>query len=106
MNISVTFHIQVNIYSTGKKYRMLVDHYYSSEQVERFKIHGKNERYVLMEKRLYLHRQPWKILEGKIDTTNIEQSSMAIRDIQDAIDRYLDQRKKNNQDEGHILPKQ
>jgi hypothetical protein len=104
MNISATFHIEVKVFRTGKKYRMLVDHYYSSAQVERFKIHGKNERFVLMEKRLSLHKQPWKILEGTIDTSNVEQAAMAVRDIQDAIDDYLKQRKNNIQDEGHVLP--
>ncbi len=83
---------------------MLVEHYYSSPQVERFKINGKNDRYILLEKRLSLHRQPWKIIEGQIDTSNIEAAAMAVRDVQDSIDRYLDQRKKNSTDEDHVLP--
>jgi hypothetical protein len=104
MNISVTFHITVDVFRSGKKYRMLVEHYYSSPQVERFKINGKNDRYILLEKRLSLHRQPWKIIEGQIDTSNIEAAAMAVRDVQDSIDRYLDQRKKNSTDEDHVLP--
>lgn len=104
MNISVSFHITVSVYRSGKKYRMLVEHYYSSPQVERFKVHGKNERFILLEKRLNLHRQPWKIIEGQIDTSNIEAAAMAVRDMQDSIDRYLDQRKKNSTDEGYVVP--
>lgn len=101
MNINVTFHISVDVPKKGK-FRMEVEHYYSSPQVERFKIKGKNDRYILMEKRLELKRQPWKVTKIDINTTNYQEASMALRDMQDAIDRYLDQ--KGNATEGHILP--
>lgn len=102
MNINVTFHISVDVPKKGK-FRMEVEHYYSSPQVERFKIKGKNDRYILMEKRLSLKRQPWKITKIDLTSTNYQEASMALRDMQDAIDRYLDQ--KGNATEGHILPK-
>src|SRR5687768_2775072 len=102
MNINVTFHIVVDIYKKGK-YRMLVEHYYSSDQVERFKVKGKNDKYILMEKRLDLHRQPWKMLDLDIsDSSDIKATTQSIRDIQLAIDRYLEQR--DGEREGHIIP--
>lgn len=105
MNISVTFHISVSHRKTGKTFRMLTEHYYSSPQVERFKINGKNDRFILMEKRLDNHRQPWRIVEGEIDSSNVEQTALAIFDIQVAIDKYLDQRKREGGGvEGHSLP--
>lgn len=78
---------------------MEVEHYYSSPQVERFKIKGKNDRYILMEKRLELKRQPWKVTKVDITTTNYQEVSMALRDMQDAIDGYLKAREKNKEGE-------
>jgi hypothetical protein len=103
MNIDVTFHISVDTKSKGR-FRMEVEHYYSSPQIERFRVNGKNDRYILMEKRLDLKRQPWKVTKVDINTTNYQEASMALRDMQDAIDRYLDQR--DNATNGHVLPKQ
>lgn len=80
---------------------MEVEHYYSSPQVERFKIKGRNERFVLMEKRLELKQQPWKVTKVDINNTNYEEAAMALRDMQDAIDNYLD--KRNGETEGHIF---
>ena len=91
MNISDRFHIDV---TTAKgKFRMEVEHYYSSLQVERFRITGKNDRHILMEKRLELKRQPWKLTKVDINSSNYQQAAMAIRDIQDAIDNYLNRDK-------------
>ena len=91
MNISATFHIEV---TTPKgKFRMEVEHYYSSPQVERFKIKGKNDRHILMEKRLELKRQPWKVTKVDINTGNYQEAAMALRDMQDAIDNYLNRHK-------------
>ena len=69
---------------------MEVEHYYSSKEVERFKIKGKNNRHILMEKRLRLKRQPWKVTKIDINNINYPEAAMAIRDMQDAIDRYLE----------------
>ena len=102
MEISITFHIVTMVFGTGKTFRLLVEHYYSSDQVERFKVFGKNERYVAMEKRLQIHRQPWRIIEGDIDTSNIETAAMAIKNIQDALDDYLKAKKINNYSNGYI----
>lgn len=102
MNISVTFHISVKTWNTQKVYRMLVEHYYSSVQVERFRIKGKNDREILLEKRLTVHKQPWKIIQGNIETTDIKQAALAVRDTQDAIDFYLDLRKNYPQNEGYV----
>lgn len=74
---------------------MRTAHIYSSEQVERFKVFGKDERFIMMEKRLSLHRQPWKITSGNIAISNIQEAAMAVQYIQEAIDEYLDKRKKN-----------
>lgn len=101
MNINVTFHIGVRVWNTQKVYRMLVEHYYSSLQVERFRIKGKNDREVLMEKRLNINKQQWKV-SGIIDTTDIKQAAMAVRDTQDQIDYYLEARKTNPQNEGYV----
>lgn len=90
MNISVSFHIQISTRKRGR-FRMEVEHFYSSDQVERFKIHGKN-RFIIMEKRLAVKRQPWKITEGQFNTSDIQEASMAIRDMQDSIDEYLKKR--------------
>ena len=57
MSSSNLFHILVDTAAKGK-FRMEVEHYYSSSEVERFKINGKNGRYILMEKRLKLNGQP------------------------------------------------
>ena len=103
MNINVTFRISVHTRTRGT-FNMEVEHYYSSPQVERFKIKGKNDRYILMEKRLDLKRQPWKVTKIDINTTNYQEASMALRDMQDAIDRYLDQR--DGETKGKVLPKQ
>lgn len=103
MNISVTFHIQLTLHKTGKRYRMLVEHYYSSPQVERFKIHGK-EKFILMEKLLDRHKQPWKITQGDFDLANVQAAALAIKDMQDAIDNYLTERKNDNRIEGHVTP--
>ena len=73
---------------------MEVEHYYSSPQVERFKIKGKNDRHILMEKGLELKRQPWKVTKLDINTDNYQEAAMALRDMQDAIDNYLNQDKK------------
>jgi hypothetical protein len=102
MNISVTFTISIVAYNPYKKYQMRVEHYYSSVQVERFRIAGKDERVIELEKRLALNKQPWKIVKGDIDTSNVERSAMAIRDVQDSIDDYLEQRKSDPQNEGHV----
>lgn len=89
MNIRSSFHIEVR---TAKgKFRTEVEHYYSSPQLERFKIKGKNDRHILMEKRLELKRQPWKVTKVDINTDNYQEAAMALRDIQDAIDNYLNQ---------------
>ena len=98
MNINVTFHISVTTKTQGR-FRMEVEHYYSSPQVERFKIKGKNDRYILMEKRLQLKRQPWKVTKADITTTNYQEVSMALRDMQDAIDGYLKAREMNKEGE-------
>ena len=74
MNIDVTFHIVVGKYDKGKTYRMLVEHYYSSPQVERFKINGNGQKFIRMEKRLNIHKQPWKVIDGTVDLSNVEQS--------------------------------
>lgn len=105
MNIAVTFHIEVRAYQTNTSYRMLVEHYYSSPQIERFKINGKGERFIKMEKRLSVHKQPWKIIEGEIAPENVKQAAMAIVDIQNSIDKYLAQRKEDDPKEGHIIPR-
>lgn len=72
---------------------MEVEHYYSSTRLERFNIKGKNNRSILMEKRLELKRQPWKITKLDINTINYEEAATALRDMQEAIDHYLDKRK-------------
>lgn len=81
---------------------MLVEHYYSSVQVERFRIKGKGDREIVMEKRLNINNQPWKIVQGNIQSTDIQEAAMAVRDIQDAIDYYLVARKSNTQNEGYV----
>jgi hypothetical protein len=102
VNISIKFHIATMVFGTGKTFRLLVEHYYSSDQVERFKVFGKNERFVAMEKRLQIHKQPWKIIEGNIYTTNVEVAAMAIKNIQDALDDYLKAKKLNNYSNGYV----
>lgn len=88
-----TFTIVVKKMNTPTVFTMKVDHVYSSEQLERFKVHGKNGRYVIMEKRLLNNRSPWKITDG-VPTglktkEEFESAAMAIRDIQDKLDNYL-----------------
>lgn len=102
MNISVTFHITIRTWNTRKLYRMLVEHYYSSVQVERFRIKGKGDREIVMEKKLNINSQPWKITQGDIQSADIQEAAMAIRDMQDAIDNYLEARKTNPQNEGYV----
>lgn len=80
---------------------MLVEHYYSSPQVERFRIKGKNDREVLMEKRLNVNKQQWKV-SGIINTNDIKEAAMAVRDTQDQIDYYLQARETNPQNEGYM----
>jgi len=99
MSSTNIFHIVVDVKDKGR-FRMEVEHYYSSKEVERFKIKGKNDRHILMEKRLRLKRQPWKVTKMDINNINYPEAAMAIRDMQDAIDTYLDQ--KGNATSGHI----
>ncbi|MEJ8843863.1 hypothetical protein WG954_15840 [Lacibacter sp. H375] len=91
MNINVSFYITVDTTTKGR-FRMEVEHYYSSPQVERFKIKGKSDRFILMEKRIELKRQKWKVTKAEINSTNYQEVSMAVRDMQDAIDNYLSKR--------------
>lgn len=91
MSSTNIFHIIVDTEAKGK-FRMEVEHYYSSKEVERFKIKGKNDRHIPMEKRLRLKRQPWKLTKIDINNINYPEAAMAIRDMQDAIDRYLEAR--------------
>ena len=102
MNINVTFHIHVRQWQSTKLFKMLVEHYYSSVQVERFRIKGKGDREVLLEKRLNVHKQQWKIIKGEIDTNDIQQSAMALRDTQDRIDDYLTLTKNYPRKDGYI----
>jgi hypothetical protein len=88
-----TFIILVKKRNSPQVFKMNVDHIYSSEQVERFRVNGKNGKYVIMEKRLLNKKQPWKITGGvptglKTDA-QFEEAAMAIRDIQDKLDTYL-----------------
>ena len=103
MTIYDTCHISDYTKTIGR-FRMEVEHYYSSPQVDRFKINGKNDRYILMEKRVELKRQPWKVTKVDINTTNYQEASMALRDMQDAIDRFLSQ--SDGATQGHVKPKQ
>jgi len=98
VNISVSFHITISTRKRGR-FRMEVEHFYTSVQVERFKIKGK-ERFIMMEKRLALKRHPWKITKGQFNTTDVQEAAEAIRDIQDDLDRYLNQR--YNKTEGYF----
>jgi hypothetical protein len=88
-----TFIIVVKKRNTPDVFRMTADHIYSSAQVERFKVYGKNGRYVIMEKRLLNKQQPWKIVSGVPmglkTNAEFEAAAMAIRDIQDKLDDYL-----------------
>jgi hypothetical protein len=102
MNISIKFHITIMVFGTNKTYKLLCEHYYSSDQVERFKVFGKNDRYVAMEKRLNIHKQPWRILEGDIDLANVEMASVAIMNTQDSLNDYLKAKKENNYTNGFI----
>ena len=98
MSSSNLFHIIVTTAANGK-FRMEVEHYYSSPELERFKINGKNERYILMEKRRKLKRQPWKVTKIDVNSINYQEAAMAIRDMQDAIDNYLEEKEKNKETE-------
>ncbi len=102
MKMDVTFHITVDTKTKGR-FRMKGEHYYSSPQVERFKINGVNNRFILMEKRLRLKRQPWKVTKVDVPASNIQEAAMALHDMQDAIDQYL--KRKGGETEGHVLNK-
>lgn len=80
-----------------KVYHMEVQHIYSSEQVERFRILGK-DRSMMMEKRLVGKTRQWKIVDAprEIGLSQIEAHASAILQMQNAIDRYLDDRAGKN----------
>jgi hypothetical protein len=92
MSSNATFHIIIDTKVKGR-FRMEVEHVFSSPQVERFKIKGQNNRFVLMEKRLNLKRQPWKVTQLEMSSTNYTEAAMALRDMQDAIDAYLEEKR-------------
>lgn len=89
--ISVMF--QIVIPSLPRNYRMMVEHFYTSDQVERFRIQGK-EKQMIIEKRLKESRK-WKILEGAPLPKNPgdeDQLALHILNIQRSLDRYLEER--------------
>lgn len=72
---------------------MLVNHYYSSDQVERFKIEGR-DRWIKMEKRL-LHKgtgNGWKLIDGSIISRYNTHIPSVLVQITGAIDQYLESR--------------
>lgn len=82
----------IGFHSEKHFYRMKVEHYYSSSQVERFKILGKGERFLLMEKRiLESSNRAWKII-SELKTENPAQAAADIYAIQDCLDKYLKSR--------------
>ena len=92
-NLSENFQIQVTVYPENKIHRLAVNHFYTSPQAERFKIHGRNNRFIILEKRVEGRKQSWKMIEGTITAANLEQTSVVIRNIQDALETYLKKRK-------------
>lgn len=89
-----TFNVTIYQYKDGKRigYNRKVDHIYSSDQVERFKIYGSGNKVMIIEKRLMINKQPWKIIEGLVNTDDIEKAAMAIFNLQNALDEYLDEK--------------
>lgn len=102
MNISVSFHITVRQHPTLDHYRMLVEHYYSSPEVERFKVNGAGGKFVAMEKILMEHGGRWQVIGGDFAIKNYERVSMGIMSMQIAIDEYLKVRKDFPQNEGYF----
>ena len=100
--MNVTFDVIIS--NANGKFKMLVQHYYSSPQVERFKISA-GGRHIVMEKLLDRKRQPWKIVEGMPVKGDLQEAALSVMSLQNTIDYYLNTRNKDVQ-EGHIkLPR-
>jgi hypothetical protein len=101
MELNVWFDIIISKMQGGNRYKMRATHIWSSEQVERFKITG-GDRYILMEKRLDNHKQPWKITEGNFKTgIDTDKATWAIMEMKEILDHYLKNR--NGQFEGQFI---
>ena len=88
----------MNIYQeielrTGKGlFRFYFHHFYSSSQVERFKLSAKKgAKTIVLEKTLFNMRKPWKIIAGEIVTKDPRDAAMTLLYITKRIDLYLNE---------------
>ena len=92
-------------------FRFYFHHFYSSNQVERFRLTSKKgEKQIIIEKKLFNVRQPWKIIGGELRTKNAFDAALTLLIITKKIDLYLDEyhtsRKGKNPDQltaGHVI---
>lgn len=82
------FKIYFRVFQENRPYHLQVEQFYASPQVLRFKVFGK-EKEMLIEKRLFLKRQPWKIISNNITFKDVAKNEEFIQRVQECIDRYL-----------------
>lgn len=101
-----TFRFRIG-YSPRAHYVTAV-HYYSSKQVERFRVYyGKKQEpdlYIAYEKRLWLKKQPWRIIENVnliTESTNPHKATYQLH-IEKSLDQYLKEREKKAKQSSHF----
>ena len=77
---------------TGKGFfRFYFHHFYSSNQVERFRLLAKKRaKTIVLEKRLFNSYKPWKIIEGEVTTKDPRDAAMTLLYVTKQIELYLE----------------
>ena len=90
------FEIIIQRFGDRKKFKMMVECIYLSEQVLRFKITG-GQKEMIMEKLLLKKTNPWKIAKMNFQFEGDDKSiAMAIMNIQDSIEYHINPQQKPN----------
>jgi len=84
------FEIVIKRWKDSIKFKMNVECIHVSEQVLRFIVSG-GQKEMIMEKQVMKKKHPWKITKMNFHFDGKDESvAMAIMNIQDAIDAYID----------------
>lgn len=86
------FYIKVHIFRKGD-FNFRVEHYESSEQVERFRVFIKGENCLGFEKRKLNRKQPWKVISTNFEITDAPTAALTIFQIEKHLDNYLAEKK-------------
>lgn len=101
MEVYIFFNIVVRVGKT--EFPLTVDHFYSSAQIERFRIYGHHGP-VILEKRLLIPGIKWKFISGKVMSKDKKLVGDVFAQVATAIDAYLKERNPEMKF-GHQVPK-